>query len=245
MALVTVSGFARATLLALLLSAGVTLTSTYAAPPQQGYRQADKKPTPKMTSGVTVGEVKYDTVGPVYEILEPDILDEIMAKLRQMEASGDFDRMNRENVEAARRKLDEPDAIAGLRIARARRTWTFDPSITVNRDIVLPDGNLLAKKGDRISPLSMGQWTPWLFIDTRDSGQIATARKWLASHSTPGNPGVVIAVGGSWQKASVALKHGVLFDQAGMYTRKFSIQATPAEVVQDGAVLRITEFPAQ
>ena len=214
---------------AVLASAGAVAQPLNVVPAQKLLAKPDK--------------VQYDTVGPVYQISEPDMLEEILALIKRKQQSGEIDRINQKMVEDAKRLIDTPEPVAGLTFARRQRSWFYDPSITLTQDVLLPDGSSIGKAGQRISPLSQAAWAPWLFIDQRDPTQVRTAKQWLVKAESKGQRAKIVVVGGSWRKASEALGRYVYFDQAGVYINRFSIQAVPAEVVQDGLVLKVSEFP--
>ena len=104
--------------------------------------------------------------GAVWPIEEPDLLREIEARLKAMEDTGEADRMRREAVERARERVEAPPRVAGVKPARFFRIRRFDPTVTVEQDILAPDGALLAARGTRINPLERRPLTrELLFID--------------------------------------------------------------------------------
>ena len=53
--------------------------------------------------------------GAVWPVAEPDLLLEIEARLEEMEATGEADRMRREAVERARERVEAPARVSGRR----------------------------------------------------------------------------------------------------------------------------------
>lgn len=190
-------------------------------------------------------KVQYDTVGPVYPISEPDMLEEILKLVKKKQDSGEVDEINRQFAERAKRKIESPDPVQGITFAKVKRQWYYDPAITLTEDIVTPTGEIVAPRGQVISPLTKVTWSPWLFIDQRDASQMRTAKDWIKQSEADGKRATVVLVGGSWLKAGEALGRMVYFDQLGNHTTRFGIRSVPAEVVQDGLVLRVTEFPSK
>ena len=94
--------------------------------------------------------------GASWAIAEPDLLAQIEARLSEMRRSGEMARFEAEARERARRRLEEPEPVAGIAPARRARSRTFDPSITVARDIRAHDGTLIAAAGTRIDPFAHG-----------------------------------------------------------------------------------------
>lgn len=83
--------------------------------------------------------------GEVYAPAERDMADVI----REAVAAIDTDQLRRDAEKtfwAQQPRLDLP-MVAEARVTRV------DPSVEVTKDVVLPDGKILAKKGDRINPL--------------------------------------------------------------------------------------------
>ena len=91
--------------------------------------------------------------GATWPVAEPDLLEQIEARLREMERSGELARLEQEARASASRKLEEPDPAPGIAPATRERSRLWDPAITVARDIRTPDGTLIAAAGTRVNPL--------------------------------------------------------------------------------------------
>ena len=112
--------------------------------------------------------------GASWAIAEPDLLEEIEARLLEMQRSGALARFEAEARERARRTLEEPEPVPGIVPAREQRSRLFDPAIVVERDIRTPNGTLIAAAGTRISPLERIETTrDLLFVDGRREAEIA------------------------------------------------------------------------
>lgn len=185
--------------------------------------------------------------GATWPIAEPDLLARIEARLAEMERSGALARFEAEARERARELLEEPAPVPGIAPARQARSWTFDPSISVARDIRTGDGVLIAAAGTRIDPLAHVPLTrDLLFIDGRREVEVA----WALAH---GRPAKIVLLAG--RPLDLARRHGRMFhfDQGGRLAERLGLRATPSLVARDdtragdtragGALLRIEEIP--
>ena len=77
----------------------------------------------------------YGQQGTVFPIVEPDLLEQIRAKLQRLEASGETARLNAGLKRRTIARVNRPEPVAGLGTASSPRQWTFDPTITVEADI--------------------------------------------------------------------------------------------------------------
>ena len=177
--------------------------------------------------------------GAVWPIEEPDLLREIEKKLQAMEETGEADRMRREAVERARKRVEAPPRVAGVAPARFFRIRRFDPTVTVEQDVIAPDGVLLASRGTRINPLERRPLTrELLFID----GARPVEVDWALGRD---RPSVIVLLAG--RPLDLARAHGraFFFDQGGRLARRLGVVATPSLVAADGVFLRITEVPLE
>ena len=175
--------------------------------------------------------------GATWAIAEPDLLDEIEARLLELERSGELARFEAEARERARRTLEEPPPVPDIAPARKERSRLFDPAIVVDRDIRTPDGTLIAAAGTRVNPLErVGLTRDLLFVDGRREAEVA----WALAHDRPAK--IVLLAG---RPLDLMRKHRrpFYFDTGGTLTVRFGIAATPSLVAQDGTRLRITEVP--
>ena len=177
--------------------------------------------------------------GATWPVAEPDLLEQIEERLSGMQRSGELARIEREARTRARSRIEEPEPVPGIAPAREARSRMFDPAITVERDIRLPDGTLIAAAGTRIDPLARHPLTrDLLFVDGRREAEIA----WALEHAKPAK--IVLLAG---RPLDLARRHRrpFFFDQGGRLAARFGIAATPALVEQAGSQLRISEFPVE
>ena len=177
--------------------------------------------------------------GATWPVAEPDLLEQIEARLIEMERSGALTRLEGEARANARRNLEEPEPLPGIAPATRERSRLWDPAITVARDIRTSDGTLIAAAGIRVNPLErIVLARDLLFVDGRRAAEIA----WALKHDRPAK--IVLLAG---RPLELMRQHGrpFYFDQGGRLTARFGVSLTPVLVEQAGTQLRITEIPIQ
>jgi conjugal transfer pilus assembly protein TraW len=181
-------------------------------------------------------------VGPVYEIVEPDMLEQIKSKAKEIQNSPEWAQRLRDSARRAEESIKNPPPVEGLSPAMRKRTHYFDPTVVATEDVRLPNGQLLVPAGTRANPLEQVPWrSTYFFLDGRDPRQVAEVKKLRWSKQVLLKP---ILVAGSPIELQKELKTKVYFDQHGLLVHQFGIQAVPATVRQEGLRLRIDEFPA-
>ena len=177
--------------------------------------------------------------GATWPVAEPDLLAQIEARLTEMERTGALERLEQEARANARRKLEEPDPVPGIAPATKERSRLFDPAITVARNIRTADGVVIAAAGTRVNPL---EWIALardlLFVDGRREAEIA----WALEHDRPAK---IVLLAGRPLELMRQYRRPFFFDQDGRLAARFGLSLTPVLVAQDGAQLRITEFPVK
>ena len=136
--------------------------------------------------------------------------------------------------------VTRPQPIAGLRPTETARTFYFDPSFTLDRNIVDARGRLLFAAGTRKNPLEIVSLSKHLlFFDARDRRQVTRARELMARYDGKVKP---ILTGGSYLDLMKAWRIPIYYDQQGTLTEKLGIRHVPALVSQEGKRLRIDEI---
>lgn len=177
--------------------------------------------------------------GETWPIAEPDLLEQIETRLAALELSGETARFKREAVARARAHVEAPPRVAGVVPATEPRSWLFDPSIVVERDVAAPDGTVIAAAGTRVNPLLARPLSrDVLFVDGARAVEVA----WALAHPRPAQ---IVLVGGRPLALSRAHGRSFFFDQGGALTARLGIAATPARAFQEGAALRIEETPLE
>ncbi|WP_377705313.1 type-F conjugative transfer system protein TraW [Pseudoduganella sp. UC29_71] len=178
-------------------------------------------------------------IGPVYRIAEEDLLAMIERRLREKEANGELAQLRGHAVERARQGVLRP-APLGLPVARTARTFHYDPSYALERNIVDASGKLLFPAGTRANPLDIVPLTRrLLFFDARDVRQVALAANLLGTYAGAVKP---VLTGGSYLELMRRWRVPVYYDQRGLLVRRLAITHVPALVSQDGRRLRIDEL---
>ncbi|MBN9421564.1 MAG: type-F conjugative transfer system protein TraW [Candidatus Accumulibacter sp. 66-26] len=179
-------------------------------------------------------------IGPTYEISEPHLLQMIEQRLREKERSGELGRLEAEARERGIATVKNPPPVTGLRPTDTVRTFHFDPSFALDRNILGPQGELLFAAGTRKNPLEVVSLSRHLlFFDARDPRQVGRARQLIALYQGRVKP---ILVGGSYLDLMQSWHLPVYYDQQGLLTRRLGITQVPALVSQDGLRLRIDEL---
>jgi conjugal transfer pilus assembly protein TraW len=180
----------------------------------------------------------HGVMGQTWGIAEPDILSTIDAKLKAMQANGSIDRMQTALAAKAEDRVRNPTPVMGIGAVREARSWNFDPSIVLERDIRDQKGRLIAQSGQRVNPLSfVSMKTDLVFIDGRDDAQVEWAiKRWTASAAK------IIFVAGSPFERMGEKKRRFFFDQQGKLTGHFGIAHVPAIVAPAGQALKVSEI---
>lgn len=180
----------------------------------------------------------HGVMGQTWGIAEPDLLATIDGKLKTLQANGSIDRMQAAFRTKAEDRIRNPLPVSGIGPVRDGRSWTFDPSIVLDRDLRDVKGNLVAAAGTRVNPLAfVSMKTDLVFIDGRDERQVDWAvKRWSASAAK------IIFVAGSPFEAMGEKKRRFFFDQQGKLTGHFGIAHVPAVVTPEGQTLKVSEI---
>lgn len=179
----------------------------------------------------------YGHAGQTFPVIEPDLLSVIEGRLRRAEASGELARMNGIFAKRVEQRVRRPKPVEGITPARTARSWDYDPSIAVERDIRDQKGNLIAAAGHRINPLDfVAIKQDLVFVDGDDAAQLS----WATSRYTD-LKAKIIFVNGSPIEQMTAKQRRFYFDQEGRLSATFGIEHTPAVVSQNGKTMRVSE----
>ena len=190
----------------------------------------------------------FGVIGQTFPITEESFI----AMLKKRLDSVDIEK-EQEKVQArAKEQIENPLPVSGITEATKDREFYFDPSYTLDKDVVLPYGKILHKAGTKVNPLEhMDLNRRLFFLDGRKPKQVVWLKeqldtKVLAQEQKEQVEDRIILVGGSVFKLKEILgqdhEDKVYFDQVGELTKKFGIKAVPALVEQEGLVLKIKEI---
>ncbi|MEZ5933199.1 MAG: TrbC family F-type conjugative pilus assembly protein [Alphaproteobacteria bacterium] len=187
----------------------------------------------KDTSDIDLG-----TVGPVSEIIEPDLVKLIEERIAEV----DVESRARESVASYWQRapfIDVPKA-------KEPRVRQLDPTVSTENDLRDHEGRVIAPSGTRINPLTALPFTSRLLIfDGTDPAE----RQWAKEHIRPDRKTILITtridrdVGWpAWKDLHQALGRPVYLLQARIAER-FALEVTPTmiEAALDGRTLLITE----
>ncbi len=196
--------------------------------------------TPLLLSPCLAAAIDLGTIGPVYPIAEPNLLDFIRQRLEAKERSGELARLQENARSRGINAMTHPQAVAGLRTAETARTFYFDPTFTLDRNVQDDKGRLLFPAGTRKNPLEIVSLSKHLlFFDARDPRKVAQARDLIALYHGHVKP---ILVGGAYLDLMKSWRAPVYYDQQGALTRRLGITRVPAIVSQEAMRLRIDEL---
>jgi conjugal transfer pilus assembly protein TraW len=192
-----------------------------------------------LLGGAMRSEAKdYGQAGQAFPVIEPDLLTTIETRLRRAEASGELARMNDVFAKRVEARVRRPKPVDGITPARTSRTWSYDPSIAIERDVRDHKGNLIAAAGQKVNPLDfVAIRQDLVFIDGDDQAQLA----WATARYTDARAKIIF-INGSPIEQMTAKKRRFYFDQEGKLTATFGIEHTPAVVSQDGKTMRVSEL---
>ena len=178
-------------------------------------------------------------MGDVYTIREMDLLSLIQSRVVSLQQSGQWQAIETDMQQRAMRYRDRPSPVPGLTKATETKSWLFDPSITLGRDVTAPDGTRIVRAGTRVNPLTKISLSKALiFFDGDDESQV----KWAMAKTKKLQDHVkLILINGSLLTQEKLFNQPIFFDQAGRLIKRFGIQHIPASVSQHGLSLLITE----
>lgn len=180
------------------------------------------------------------SLGPTYPIGEQDLLQQIHDRLQASQRNGELVRLQ---AAATRRALDtvaNPPPVAGLTTSDVARSFYFDPSTTLTRNVLDAQGRLLFPAGTRKNPLEVVALSKrLLFLDARDPRQVARAEALMAGGGQAVKP---ILTGGPYLTWMKRWRRPVYYDQGGVLVHRLGILHLPALVSQAGLRLRIDEL---
>lgn len=202
-----------------------------------------------LAAGLVLGTSTHSAVaedlgryGNLWEIEEPDGVEQMLDKLRQMERDGSLEGWQEKYRQDFIHRMENPVPVAGISTATEPRTYMVDPSIVLQEPIVNEDGTVIAAPGTRINPFDFTSWSKAVvLIDARDPAQVDFVTQRLEQHPND----KIILVGGSFLKLMRELRVRVYYDLNGAFTTRFGLQRVPAVVSQQGKSLLVQEFALQ
>lgn len=177
--------------------------------------------------------------GNLWAIEEPDGVEQLKDKLREMERSGELEQHFNKFRDDTLASIENPEPVPGIATATFPRTYLLDPSVTVQENVMDDQGRLMVLAGTRINPLQYMNWSKSvLLIDARDERQVRLALERLEHHPKD----KIILVAGSYTEFMRKHKKQVFYDLGGVFTTRFNIKVVPTLVSQEGRNLLVQEI---
>ena len=183
-----------------------------------------------------VAEVKdYGVVGHTYAIKEHDIIEYIKTRLSEV----DLKTLENDTKTRIQKQVKKPSPIVGITKATEPREYYYDPTFTIEEDVVDHTGKIIYPRRTTINPLSkVGLTNALIFIDGDDKEQIKYA---LTEHKKLDGKVKIVLINGSPTELMEQHKVQIYFDQDGVLTTKLGVKHVPATVVQDDLQLKIKD----
>lgn len=184
-----------------------------------------------------------DSIGSIYPIGEESALTMIMNKLQDKERSGELKKLQTAAVKRSLHSIKSMPPVQNIETVTVRGERLIDPTVQYNKAITTDDGQIVVPAGAKINPLTITSLTKRLvFFDGRDPDQVEAVHQLVQRDSTKVKP---ILIAGSWLDLTRNWKQQVYFDQKGVLTKRFGIQAVPSVISQQGDMLLCQEVPAK
>lgn len=171
-----------------------------------------------LTQGLTQVFGKTQTLGPVYPVIEPDLLALLKTHAREeLQESSSRINCNRTFLESWSKHPQGQTLPQATEVKRHRFESKKEVQEVLGEDF---------KRG-------------WLFIDAESSDHVTLAKTFINAKSM----GRVILVTGSIEKTQKTLNTQVWFDQGGTLIKRLKIEALPAYVQMNQEGITVTQAP--
>ena len=193
-------------------------------------------------STATLAPTDYGVLGEVFDIQEQDLIEVITQKLQKLQAEGKLDAYQHQIQAKVKESIERPQPVKDVVHTKTPRSYTFDPSIVVSKDLKDQNGNVFYKKGTVVNPLSIRPMTkPLLLIDGDSTDHLTWAFKMLKTYPLA----KIIFIKGAPLKIMQEIGLSIYFDQQGVICNRFGIQQVPALITQKDDQLLIQEMKAE
>lgn len=179
--------------------------------------------------------------GTLFPVIEKNIMQVLMEKLQSDQGKqilSDFEN----SLKTFRDKAQfVPQSVDGITPTYAKRSYLFNPGISVNEDLIDHEGTRFYKKGDVVNPFDYMTLTKeYLFIDGNRPKQVV----WAMAQNKLRKVMIILVSGNPMQ---IMKDYGiqVFFDQEGEMVKRFQLSHVPCMIAQDGKMLRILEIPEE
>ena len=177
--------------------------------------------------------------GAVFPVVEQDIKEFIYDRLNQMQQNGDLEKLKKDFIRNVKNHTLRPASVAGLTVTEEPKTFYYDPTYVLDKDIIDEKGKAIAKAGTTINPLdTIKLHGVMFFLNADDKRQV----KWALENAKKYDYVKYTLVEGNIKDAGRALNNRIYFDQYGVMVQKLGIKNIPCIVKQAGKKLQIKEF---
>ena len=132
-----------------------------------------------LATAVTALAHDYGQQGEVFPVIEVDLLKAISARLKGMSASGEMGKIQEDLKQRTIARVKRPPPVEGLSPAIEARSFTYDPSIVFDHDVVNATGQVIVKRGARVNPL---QFLPYREVLVFFDGDRPAEEKFVLDH---------------------------------------------------------------
>lgn len=184
--------------------------------------------------------IDVGTFGPVYEVVEPDVLDWIYnTRLPELERNGEIKKLQQKLQNKAQKSVERPKGVV-LPAATKHKIRRKNLMVKLNQDLYDADGALLLAQGTKVDPF---QYLPesqktLLFIDGDSNTQV----NWAVDEYQKNHEAHIVLTQGKPIELSNKKKVPIYFDQAHALTRHFRIDKLPTKLYRQGHILYIEEI---
>lgn len=178
--------------------------------------------------------------GQVFPVIEEDLRQLIMNRLKAMDASGALLAHQRLIETRVASHIIRPKPLM-LPSTKTPETFQVNPTVTVSQDLFAPDGSLIVTKGTLINPFSHIHYSKTLFFFNADDKKQSA---WVKKHYGEYEHVKFILTGGDVRDASEIFGR-IYFDLNGTLAERFQLKHVPSIVTQKGLVWNIKEIGAQ
>lgn len=184
------------------------------------------------------GVIDLGVVGTVFPIKERNIMEVLHEKLASpmgKKLLHDFETRLKEKGDS---KHHLPTPNKTLTPTPKYRTYRFNPSISLDRDLTDHNGTRFYQAGTTVNPLDQITLSKeYLFIDGDRPRQVAWALDYKKKRPT-----MIILVKGDPIRLMRDAGVQVFFDQEEAMAKRFQLTHVPCSMAQEGTHLRITEW---
>jgi conjugal transfer pilus assembly protein TraW len=184
----------------------------------------------------------HGKMGATYDILEPNMIDEMKRRIMTVDWN--------KKKEDAIKNIWNNQTMFQLPVSKLQSTRVLDMSIKLTQDISLPDGRMIAKKGDVVDPQKLLPMKHvFIVFDNTDNQQRELAKK-IGDENRRNNTPVVYLFSNmdksqGWQAFNGMSDYfaAPVYKLSQSLIDRFQIHALPSVIKSQGEQIIITEYP--